>query len=176
MSVHETEKYPFLADEITLIQDCLGSGVKLLGLCLGAQLIAKALGSRVINNSVKEIGWSTIKLTDEGKSSQMFQDFPEIFHVFQWHGDTFELPEGALHLAKSNVCENQAFSYGNALALQFHMEVKADDVGAWCDAYQDELIAELGQGAKEKIVQDTIKIIPETKILCKRLFESFINI
>ena len=140
MNVYEEKKYPFLRDELGLIESCVKKNVKLLGLCLGGQLIARALGATVTKNRVKEIGWFDIQLTGAGKSSELFSGLPESLKVFQWHGDRFDIPDGGLHLASSELCENQAFIYNDcALALQFHVEIKKNDVKEWCQAYREEL-------------------------------------
>jgi GMP synthase-like glutamine amidotransferase len=94
-----------------------------VGVCLGAQLIAEALGARVHASAHKEIGWLPIEVTDQGRASGLFAFLPSRFDVFHWHGDTFDLPEGAVHLARSEGCEHQAFLHGGrVLGLQFHLE------------------------------------------------------
>jgi GMP synthase (glutamine-hydrolysing) len=121
MNVYEEEKHPFLRDELKFIEKCLLSGVKMVGLCLGAQMFARALGAKVKKNHKKEIGWFDLKLTEEGFNEPLFAGLPQKFQVFQWHGDTFDLPAGANQLASSDLCANQAFIYRTALGLQFHL-------------------------------------------------------
>lgn len=95
----------------------------MLGICLGAQLIADVLGAKVFRNRFKEIGWFPIELTTTPASAPIFRKFPQQFEAFHWHGDTFDLPAGALRVAKSAACENQAFVYdGRIVGLQFHLE------------------------------------------------------
>jgi GMP synthase (glutamine-hydrolysing) len=132
MNVDETEQYPALAMEVGWIRDAIQAGLPVLGICLGSQLMAKALGSRVYANRVKEIGWYSLELTPAAESDRLFSGCATSQRVFQWHGDTFDLPPGAVHLASSSVCSQQAFRYGDrAYALQFHLEVAPDLVEEW---------------------------------------------
>ncbi len=121
MSVNDERDFPWLVKEKQFIRDCIYKEKSVLGICLGAQLIANALGARVYPNREKEIGWYEV----EGLKSPGHQvfPFPESFPAFHWHGDTFDLPPGAMHLARSKACENQAFQIGRkVIGLQFHLE------------------------------------------------------
>ena len=121
MSVIDEDEYPWLAAEKKLIREAIRAGKPILGVCLGAQLIASALGARVYPNREKEIGWFPVKATQPIGPS-IFR-FPPSIDVFHWHGDTFDLPCGAVRLARSEGCENQAFQLGrSAIGLQFHLE------------------------------------------------------
>ncbi len=111
MNVYEEEKYPFLKDEDLLIKEALKTGMPTLGICLGAQLIVKAAGAKVWKGREKEIGWYEVGLTKEGERDRIFGMFEDRFTVFHWHGDTFDLPEGAVLLARSGLY-NQAFRIG----------------------------------------------------------------
>jgi len=134
MNVDEVAKYPFLETEIVSIRQAIESGLPLLGVCLGAQLLAKSLGARVYANPVKEIGWYQIELTAEAVQDPLFAGCAPRQTVFQWHGDTFDLPTGAVHLAQAELCRRQAFRYGPcAWGLQFHVEMTAELVDAWLD-------------------------------------------
>jgi len=156
MNVYEEKEYPYLITVDTLIKEALHSGLPVLGICLGAQLIAKALGARVTRNPVKEIGWSTVRLTEQGVSSPFFAGFPPEFVVFQWHGDTFEVPSKAGLLATGTECVNQAFSFGkNVLALQFHLEVTGEMIRQWLFSYADELLEEGGPELADRIAEET---------------------
>ena len=129
MGAYEENLYPWLAAEKRFIGQAINKGLKVLGICLGAQLIASALGAKVYPNPYKEIGWFPINLTDDGKTSALFRGLPAEILVFHWHGDTFDLPSGAKHLAESTACKNQAFFYKNhVLALQFHLDLKRENV------------------------------------------------
>ncbi len=124
--------YPFLADEARLIERRLAADRPTLGICLGAQLMARALGARVYGAGRKEIGWGPLSLTEAGAASALALLAPRHASVLHWHGDTFDLPRGALHLASTAVCENQAFGWGErAVALQFHPEVTAAGLERW---------------------------------------------
>jgi GMP synthase-like glutamine amidotransferase len=124
MNVDEQDKFPWLSEEKKFIKTAIDLGIPVLGICLGAQLIARALAAKVYKNQNKEIGWFPVRKTKEGKGSLILQNLPDEFTAFHWHGDTFDIPEGAIHLVESNGCKNQAFTYkNNVLALQFHPEV-----------------------------------------------------
>lgn len=130
MGVDEESNYPWLAHEKQAIKEAIACRKMVLGICLGAQLIAQTLGARVMKNTEKEIGWFSLYLTKHGKECGLFgQDPAPAFTVFHWHGDTFEMPEEAIHLAYSEACINQAFLYrGHVLGLQFHFEVTEDNI------------------------------------------------
>ncbi|MFN7065054.1 MAG: type 1 glutamine amidotransferase [Aquificaceae bacterium] len=134
MGVYEMDKYPFLREIALLMEGALKKGVRILGICLGAQLFAHLLGSRVYPGKAKEIGWLKIKATNEGLMDEVFRTLIEPSGdaiVFQWHGDTYHLPEGAIRLASSELFPEQAFRYGDSYALQFHIEVSLEMVGDW---------------------------------------------
>jgi GMP synthase (glutamine-hydrolysing) len=134
MNVDETDRYPFLADEVRWIQQAVAAGLPVLGICLGAQLMAKASGARVYPNAIKEIGWYQIDWTGEAAKESILAGCDASSFVFQWHGDTFDLPPGATLLATSPQCRNQAFRVGkSAYGLQFHIEVTAAIIAEWLD-------------------------------------------
>jgi len=121
MNIYEEEKYPWLAREKHFIGETIKSGKFVLGICLGAQLVADVLGGKVRKNNHKEIGW--LKVEKKLEDSGFFKNFPGEFMAFHWHGDTFEIQCGATRLAESEGCANQAFEYGkNVLGMQFHLE------------------------------------------------------
>jgi GMP synthase (glutamine-hydrolysing) len=143
IGVYEEEQYPFLRDELALITRRLAANRPTLGICLGSQLIARALGAQVYPMGFKEIGFAPIKLTAEGFHSCLSR-FAEDSVVLHWHGDTFDLPDGAMRLAYTENCANQAFAYGpNILALQFHPEVSTSHFERWLIGHACEL-AEAG--------------------------------
>ena len=132
MNVDETARYPFLAQELQAIRAAIDRRVPVLGVCLGSQLIAKALGARVYRNPVKEIGWGEVSATPEASQDRLFRFFQPVETVFQWHGDAFDLPEGATLLARSTACQHQAFRYGtSAYGLLFHLEVDRGELDEW---------------------------------------------
>lgn len=122
MSANDEDKLTWLIDEKAFIRACIQQGKRVLGICLGAQLIASALGARVYRNPVKEIGWFPVQAVPVSHAA-VFR-FPPLFEAFHWHGETFDLPPGAIHLARSEACENQAFQLGRSvIGLQFHLEM-----------------------------------------------------
>lgn len=140
MSVNDERELPWLVDEKRFVRECITRGVPVLGVCLGAQLIASAMGARVYPNRQKEIGWFPIEAAPASGDATF--TFPSSIDVFHWHGETFDLPAGAVRLARSAACENQAFQLGaNVIGLQFHLETtpeSAADLVRHCEA---ELIA-----------------------------------
>ncbi len=136
MNVYEEDKYRFLKDEGEFLKKAIQEKIPILGICLGAQLLAKACGARVRKAPTNEIGWHKVSLTKEGKTDQLFVAVSSELEVFQWHEDTFGIPEGAVHLAESRACPNQAFRFGsNAYGLQFHIEVTPEMVESWIKKY-----------------------------------------
>ena len=134
MNVDQTDVYPYLAREVEWIRDAIQTGLPVLGICLGSQLMAKALGAKVRAAGTKQIGWYNVQLTPAANGDRLMAGCPSPMTVFQWHGDTFDLPAGAVRLAGCDTCENQAFRYGDrAYALQFHIEVTANMVQRWLD-------------------------------------------
>jgi GMP synthase (glutamine-hydrolysing) len=139
IGAYEEQKYPCLRDELTSLTRRLAANRPTLGICLGSQLIARALGARVYPMGFKEIGFTPIKLTAEGLHSCL-SPFAEDGVVLHWHGDTFDLPDGAMRLAYTKNCANQAFAYGpNTLALQFHPEVSTSNFEQWLIGHACEL-------------------------------------
>lgn len=140
MNVYEEDKYPFLKDEDIFLKKVLKEEIPLLGVCLGSQLIAKAAGAKVTQAPKKEIGWFDVELTKEGKKDELFRGLDGQFEVFQWHGDTFEIPQSGKHLALSKDCHHQALKVGPcAYGLQFHIEVTKDIIADWVyNDFQDE--------------------------------------
>lgn len=141
MSVNEEDLYPYITKEMDLVKEFVSSGKKVFGVCLGAQIMAKALGARVYGGPEKEIGWYDIELVDGGPEDPLMRTLSsdpatgrcsKTLSVFQWHGETFDLPVGAVRLARSEVYPNQAFRYGeSAYAFQFHIEVSKEMIYEW---------------------------------------------
>lgn len=130
MNIYEDDTYPWLAAEKEYIGEAVENGKMVLGICLGAQLIADVLGATVTKNSVPEIGWFHVALNDEGKALPAFRAFPAVFPAFHWHGDTFSLPPDCVHVGFSEGCKNQAFAFdgGRVVGLQFHLEATTSSV------------------------------------------------
>ena len=140
ISVYDNDRYPFLDGEIALLTERLRAKRPTLGICLGAQLMACALGARVYPSGTKEVGWAPLTLSADGQTSCLRHLANTA--VLHWHGDTFDLPAGAVHLAATNVCRNQAFSFGaHALALQFHAEAFGIALETWFVGHACEIAA-----------------------------------
>jgi GMP synthase-like glutamine amidotransferase len=132
MNVYETKKYPFLNKEEEFLGKALKKNIPILGICLGAQLLAKAAGAKVEKAQIKEIGWYEASLTKEGKIDPMFKNMNQDLEVFQWHEDSFVLPKQAVLLATSSTCKNQAIRVGrSAWGLQYHPEMTAEMISCW---------------------------------------------
>jgi len=159
MNVYEEDVYPYLKGEDILIKEAIKRRIPVLGICLGGQLIAKATGAKVNKGTKKEIGWYDLLLTPGGKADKVFKNSPERLTVFQWHGDTFDIPSDATLLAGSVLFPNQAFRIGdNIYGLQFHLEVTQKMISRWINEYKDEL-SSLDYIDPEKIIKDTDKYI-----------------
>lgn len=140
MSVNDEAEFPWLVDEKRFVEKAVNAGKIVVGVCLGAQLIANVLGSRVYRNREKEIGWFPVRLTEEGLRSRSFKGFTRDFMAFHWHGETFDIPAGAVRLAESGVCMNQAFEYeGRVVGLQFHLETNESSAGKLIENCGDEI-------------------------------------
>jgi GMP synthase (glutamine-hydrolysing) len=132
MNVYETDRYPFLRDEEDYIQKALDRNIPFLGICLGAQLLAKTCGASVTKASQEEIGWFAVTFTPEAHHDALFGNLADSIDVFQWHQDTFALPNAAVLLATADTCRNQAFRVGEcAWGLQFHPEMTEVMLRAW---------------------------------------------
>ena len=164
MSVNDEDTYPWLKQEKELIRRSVKAGQKVLGVCLGAQLIASAHGARVYP-FLQETGWQPLKRTTD--ASGILSSFPEQFHVFQLHGETFEIPFRGRLLAYGNNVRNQAFSYKNALGLQFHLEMTDSIVREWSK--------DLRKHQQSAIAWDTPRYLAESNRLCRMVADDFIR-
>ena len=142
MSVHDERAYRWLSAEKRCIADAIAASKAVLGICLGAQLIASALGQRVFANHETEIGWFSVRPPEPPAGGPFAAAFSDPIEVFHWHGQTFDLPPGAVHLAQSDACRNQAFCVGDrVLALQFHLETTPESAKALVEHCGDDLVA-----------------------------------
>lgn len=149
-----------------------------LGICLGAQLLAAALGGKVFGNPVKEIGWYDVAPTREGEADPLFSSFSGTEKIFQWHGDTFTLPHGAVHLAASADCENQAFRFGDhSYGLQFHLEADQALIERWLQTpvHVREIEALAGAVDPSRILTETRQYIDRARVLSHEVFGTFIR-
>jgi len=172
--VNEYARHEFLQRVFDFTTDAVRASVPYLGICLGGQMLARVLGTEVKRNKTKEIGVCTVKLTQEGATDSLFSGFEKEFRVFQWHADTFDLPAGATLLATSDVCRNQAFRLGNAVAIQFHLEAVPSEIPIWCEAYHDELS---GEGLSQSVVvADYNEAFGAVKKMAFRFLDSFFEL
>ncbi|MEQ1597796.1 MAG: type 1 glutamine amidotransferase [Methylotenera sp.] len=146
MSVNDD--LPWIAPILALVREARDNDIPVLGHCLGGQLMSKALGAEITKNSIKEIGWGEVTVSKNEAAKNWFGNI-EKFNAFHWHGETFALPEGAIHLLSSPYCQNQAWSIGKYLAFQTHIEMTAEMVTKWCD----EGVAELESAKASPAVQ-----------------------
>ena len=166
MNVYEEERYPFLRDETRFLQAAAERDLPVLGVCLGAQMIAKAAGAPVTRNPVEEVGWGTVDLTDEGLADPLFRGLPGVLPVFQWHGDTFAIPEGGALLASGTDCHNQAFRFRRSYGLQFHLEADRALLAQWF----------AGKAAGDTILRRCDKLAPVVGRFVRTLFSNFLEI
>lgn len=159
MSVNDD--LPWIAPVLKLIRGAVAADIPVLGHCLGGQLISKALGASVLKNAVKEIGWGVLHVSKNETARHWFGDI-EVFNGFHWHGETFSLPDNAVHLLSSPYCENQAYAIGKHLALQCHIEMTPELVQSWCEAGADEL----RQSADCHAVQQTETMLENLPLHC----------
>lgn len=132
MNIYEHDAHPWLVPEKQLIRAAIDAGHKVLGICLGSQLIADVAGGPVTRNAHSEIGWFDVSLNAEGRREPLFAGWPDRFCAFHWHGDTFAIPPGATNLMSSEACAHQGFVVGDrVIGLQFHLEVTAADARVW---------------------------------------------
>ena len=173
MGADDEETFPWLKKEKEFIRETIDAGVPVIGVCLGAQLMARVLGARVTRNEHREIGWFPVSLTEEARSVPFLKGFPDSFEAFHWHGDTFEIPEGAMRLAESEGCRNQAFLFGaNALGLQFHLDYDRDAIERMITCCTEDLV----EGPFVQIHRNVLcndEKTEKTKELLYKLLDSF---
>ena len=175
MSVKDEEEYAWLKKEKTFIKKAIKSEKIVIGICLGAQLIADVLGSKIYRNDNKEIGWFPVKKVHNNGEHDVFNNLPEEFLAFHWHGETFDMPEGAVHLAFSEACKNQAFLYNNkVLGLQFHLEVAKESILALIQNCKDELVpGKFIQSAEQMVSYSDNEFIMLNDVM-RKIFEKFV--
>jgi GMP synthase (glutamine-hydrolysing) len=177
MSVYEDHRFPHLRTEMKLIEDAMQRNLPVLGICLGAQLIAKTLGADVYPSRQKEIGWYDLHSAPEAARNSILKPLRQSEKVFQWHGDTFDIPAGAIHLAASPLCVNQAFRYGEKFyGLQFHLEVDEAMILRWLKVPEnrDEIAKLPGDVTPDHIHAATARHIPRLHELSAQTFGGFI--
>ncbi len=178
MGVYESDKHPHLKVEMQLIEEALKKQIPILGICLGSQILAHVLGSDVRKHTEREMGWYDVHLTPEGKQDHVLGNFRGTEKVFQSHGDTFDIPKSATHLAWSELCSGQAFRYGtNAYGLQFHLEVNPLIVKHWLECPQNGAIFSENPGRFDvkQIQADTQNNIDHSMNLSLETFKRFLE-
>jgi GMP synthase (glutamine-hydrolysing) len=177
MSVNDDADLPWLADEKATVRAAVEAGVPYFGVCLGAQLLAASLGARVYRGPVPEVGVLSVSLTDEGRADAVLSSLPDTFATLQWHGDTFDLPDGAVLLARSSAYPNQAFRVGSAYGLQFHLEVSASIAAEWArvPAYAEALERTGGAGALPRLLVEFDERRPAMEEQARALFGRYLD-
>ncbi len=177
MGAYEDSLYPWLGPEKRLIAAAVAGDLPYWGVCLGAQLLAAALGARVAPGPEAELGVLSIELTESAVLDPVFAPAPRTFEALQWHGDTFELPAGAIQLARSKLYEQQAFVIGRAYGLQFHLEVTTALAGEWMEvpAYVAELEELAGPDSPSRLLQQVTATTPTSVPLARRLFSRWLE-
>lgn len=175
MNVDQTDRYPFLAPEVRWIRQAVEGSLPVLGICLGSQLLAKAFGARVFPNPVKEVGWYEVELTPAAAEDSLFAGCPPRPIVFQWHGDTFDLPPEAVLLATSPLCRHQAFRIGRrAYGLQFHIEMTAELIDTWlAHPENDAELAALRYIDSQHIRRQTPAMLPRLQAVGSEVLRRF---
>jgi GMP synthase (glutamine-hydrolysing) len=179
MGVYESLIYQHLKVEMQLIEEALRRGMPILGICLGSQILAHVLGAEVRKHSEREMGWVPVHLTDQGKADPIFSHFGSSEVLFQSHGDTFDIPSSANHLAFSEVCHGQAFRYGeNVYGFQFHIEIDRPTIGHWIEMPENQEIFAASNGRFEPgtILRDTDRHLPRSIQLSEYAFRNFLKI
>ena len=178
MNSDQMETHPNLVTELELIQEACDRQLSVMGICLGAQLLAKALGGSVSRNQTREIGWYDVELTAEGSNDSVLSEFATIQKVFQWHEDGIRLPPGAVRLATSDASNVQAFRHGeHVYGFQFHLEVDQSLIERWLTvpANQSTLMDEAGRVNPDNIRQQNIDYVSALEALSKQTFSRWIN-
>ena len=170
-SVYNFRDYPHLTKLYAFVAAAARQNLSYLGICGGAQMLAKVLGAEVKPNPIKEIGTYRLSLTEGGKKDPLFAGFDNAFDVFQWHGDTFKVPFGADLLVEGTDCRNQAFRKGNLVGLQFHLEAPLEEASVWCDRNAHELV-EVGR-TREQVLAGYQPFADTAKRLNFRLLDNF---
>ena len=175
MGVYEEEKFPWLKKEKKFIKETIAAGKKVLGICLGSQLVAEVLEAKVYPNTEKEIGWWPIKKSANARNTPLIPEAPDEFVTFHWHGDIFDLPKNSIRLFSTDVCPNQGFLYGsNVAALQFHPEVTNELVSAMVEHEREELIPATFIQNEETIIRETPKWTDQNKKFFTAFIEQFL--
>ena len=175
MNVDEETKYPWLREEKDFIRQAISAGKKVMGICLGSQLIARALGAKVYPQAEKEIGFFPVQFSKEGMHHPFFNHFKNPYMVFHWHGDTFHLPDGTALIASSQSCKNQLYLAGNnVLGFQFHLEMNETVINEMIQ-HDGEELNERGKFIQPREeIKNSYQYLAQNKIDLFRLMDKFI--
>ena len=179
MSVNDEAELPWLADEKRVIAEAVRAGTPYWGACLGVQLLAASLGARVYSGPTPEVGILPVLLTEEASADPVFEGLPNELLSLQWHGDTFDLPDGAVRLARSPAYENQAFRFGQAAyGVQFHLEVSVDMAHEWAavPAYEEYLDRVHGPGSVPRLIAELEARADEILLSGRHMFERWLDL
>jgi len=178
MGAYEDAAHPWLVDERAFLAAAAAAGTPCYGVCLGAQLLAAAIGGRAYPGPAPEVGVMEVTLTAAGQTDAVMSILASPFTALQWHGDTFDLPDDAVVLASSTAYARQAFRWRNTMGVQFHAEVTADMVDEWAalDDYVDYLESALGPGGAERLFTELRRSLTEINATCRALFEQFLTV
>ena len=175
MNVQEMDQFPFLKDERNLMELALENSIPVLGICLGAQLLATVLGARVEKGNAPELGFHPIEINRSNSSQSIFRSLPSKTSALHWHYQNFDLPKGAIHLARSEKTENQAFSYDDAYGLLFHLETNPDQVNLMVREF-DTIDLLPNQVDPQKVVNDSKKFHQENRVFGRILFQNWVDL
>ena len=179
ISAYEADRYPFLHDEFRLIEQAIAQEIPIVGICLGSQILAQVLGARVYRGEAgREVGWCEVQMSEAAKADALLRSFPTSFRVFQSHQDTFDLPQGSVHLASSDRYPNQAFRYGDRIwALQFHLEFD-ELVLADCGAViQQELIdSKIQDTSLPQLLEEAKRHAAPVAPIASRFMQDFLQV
>ena len=171
MGVADEAQFPWLVAEKAFIRQAIATGKRVLGICLGAQLIAEVLGARVTRNREQELGWFPVTLTPQARDIPFWNEWPSECTVFHWHGETFEIPAGAIALLSSQACAHQAFAYGKrVVGLQFHLELSPSSIRKWLSDFDLQAWSGSSVQSPEKILA-ALAHAELTEKLCRRLLD-----
>jgi GMP synthase (glutamine-hydrolysing) len=177
MGAYEDERLPWLAAEKRLIGEAVRAGTPYWGVCLGAQLLAASLGARAYPGPAAEVGMLGVHLTEAARADPVFGTLPGEFVALQWHADTYDLPDGAVRLARSDAYPQQAFRFRNAYAMQFHLEIDEALATTWGDvpAYAHSLEQLLGPGALPRLIAQIREQQAQTTQHARRMFSAWLE-
>lgn len=176
MNIYEHDAHPWLVEEKRYLPRVIDADKQVLGICLGSQLLADALGGTVVQNRCKEIGWFPVRMTSGGMASPLMRGIPEVYRSFHWHGDTYPPPPGTIRLASSSACDNQGFIYDDrVVGLQFHLEMTKESTEALLTACSGELIIDEYVHPAVTIREHTERYLCDAQKIMEQLFCNMIR-